>query len=472
MMKPAVLFSTLTALLLESAALKAAESCNLETQFFVFRNAEVRSISLPETAQKAGPETVVFQSPAKAHFDETVLSLDGAEFSWGESKSPPDRLSPIETPSVVLPVGRPVSLLSAVAVQYLEKDAEGNLEVREIPKNSPDAPHSRFTFSVSEDVAPNERLRVVCDVDLASVKARENLDGVALPVGKPVLARFSQVFEMSVRGSEWSAFLVQSPGGGDHSLLTLLRILPVRSAEEPTGSDRLMSGEEFAVFATYYYQNPQPELVSRAIASLGSNKLLENNDRPISRQFLQRADTCVGFFAAVFAANPERVQVWQSQISKSGLGGQTRGLLLRALQLTQPGAILAIGQDVRRSQNPSDVFWGAFMASGDPVYVRKIVDRFELVDSSNRWSYQMGADSILLLAFHAPHHPLVKETLGAVRSDVGPRVRGLIDDVLTKEYASLRRDVRALATFYSDSPMPEPQHYPWGVPLPDPPKFP
>lgn len=433
------------ALLLPCAEnLAAGESYRLETSIYVFKNSDFQSVKVPVAKEASGNGAVVVRSPATIEFDQETLSLDGADILWSGGRNPPERFTLIKIPEIIAGPGKPVEILSTAPIQYIEKEADGTLQVRNIGKDSADAPHCRIRFTVMSPDETSEDLRVSCNLDLATVSGRTNVPGVSLDVGRPLLARFEDRVELAVRSGEWAALLLRAPNGSDYSLLLLLKTMPAEAPDIRGGqADRRMTAEELAVFVTYYYRHPQPELIARAIESLAPTKFLDRGDMS-SYFFHQSAYTCVGFFAEVFAANPDRVAEWEKLIDRRGQDGTTRFWLRKALQLRLPGAILAFG--FGRPSDLSDldeifVYWGAFFASGNPAYLRKLVDRLENVDDANQAFFDAGAEAMVLFAYNGPHHPLVRQTLEAARKDVRPRTRELIDDLLNKEMAAVLQEL-------------------------------
>jgi N-acetylneuraminic acid mutarotase len=120
-------------------------------------------------------------------------------------------------------------MTSSVASQYLERLADNSLRVREIPAEAPEAPHFRLTFTASSVANASEDLLLACDLDIATVCARENIPGVALEVGKPVIARFKDNLQVAVQPGQWAAMLLKSPNGSDYSLLLLLKVVPAQA---------------------------------------------------------------------------------------------------------------------------------------------------------------------------------------------------------------------------------------------------
>ena len=446
--------------------LAAAEEFQLETKVYVFKNGDFRSIDVPGFKKAGEIDHAVFSSPINAQFDNHTLSLSGARLTWSGDGSPPERFDQIDTPSVALVPGKPLALLSTVPVQYLEKTADGGLQIREISKDSPDAPHWRLTFTLGTGAVGREEIRLACEVDVASVGAREQLAGVTLPVGKPVLARFNRKINLAVLPDEWSGFVVSAAKSSDATLLALLKIVPTSAVSKMPSAGRLMSAQELAQFVTYYYQHPQPDLIARAMESLARIEIEDMGNR-YSYQYNLRAYTCVGFFAEVFATNPEQLAGWRKVIEERVEDRTTRSRLRKALALSRPGVTLATR--VRRQSVPSEVdenhiFLGAFFASGNPVYLRKLVDQLEFVDDANQDLFDAGGVAMVSLAYNAPHHRLIRQTLESVRGEVKPRTRELIDDVLSKDLASVLQELLKLDHGYN-SEADYRNNLPWRRPL-------
>jgi len=426
--------ASVTLLMLVGVQLEASESFKLETDVYVFRNSDFHAIKIPGAAGTGETHGVVVRSPATAQFDQETLTLAGSHFAWSGGHNPPDRFSLLATPTVPLTPGKPVILLSTVPVQYLEKAADGTLQVREIAGDSPEAPHWRLSFTMRPAREASEDLHLACDLDIATVAARENVAGVTLAVGKPVLARCQEKLDPMVRAEEWSALVLQGPNGSDYSMLLLFKIARGNAPDPVVGAQplgRLMPAAELNIFATFYYRHPRPELVAGAIEAFGPSGFAQD-----------RSQVFVGFFAEVFAANPDRRAEWRKLIDRQDPPG--RGWLHSALYMNPARAILA---STDHSVRLNDLCWGAFFASGNPAYLRRLVDQLRLIDGyseQNQTPYWVGATAMWSLARNAPGHPLVRVTLEAIRKETDPRTRDLIDDLLRKDPSSIKREISDL----------------------------
>jgi len=225
------------------------------------------------------------------------------------------------------------------------------------------------------------------------------------------------------------------------------------SAGEMRPAAQVMTAQELDEFATYYYQQPRPDLIPAAIEALGPSGFLDATataTRPGGRFWV-----LVGFFAEVFAANPDRVEEWRRLGTKDWA---TRDCLRAAAKFGRPGALLAVeGAWILR---PAAVFslgnswgaandarWGAFFASGNPAYVRRFVAQLPDVVALN--ADGTGIDAMWSLARNLPAHPQVRATLEESRATADPSTRALLDDLLTKDTETVRRNLVARIPRYA-----------------------
>jgi hypothetical protein len=212
--------------------LSAAEGFSLESQIYIFKQGDFSRVDVSDAPAPAGGRSQCFKSPASVNFGDLTLSLGGGRIAWGAADSPPEQFGLVAAPNrVPIALGEPVSMLSSTTVQYLEPFA-GNLQVREIPASSPDAPHIRLTFTADGIAGGRGDLLLTCDLDIATVSARKNIPGVALDIGRPVITAFREKLDIPASPGQWSAALLRSPNGSDYSMLMLLKL----AEEEKPGS--------------------------------------------------------------------------------------------------------------------------------------------------------------------------------------------------------------------------------------------
>lgn len=409
--------------------LSAADALKLELELYVFLDAEFARISLDTGAAVPPERGEVFSAPTWLKFDDHVLRLaDGVRIWDEEGKPAPPRFSPVSMPTLVVAPLQQASVLCAMPLQYMEKMPDGSLQVRRIAGDSPEAPRYRLTFQTSLPDDADKTL-VSCQLEVVTVSGREKIPGIDLDVGKPIMARFDEKFQLSARTGSWSGFLLRRPRGGDYGLLLLLKVTPQPGggAVPVTGA---MSEEELDRFVSHYYRHPQPAEVERAIEGVGV----------AGGEFLRGRDYMfVGFFAEVFASNPERVAGWRKVIGRQN--GAVRSLFRPALRLGKPGALLAQHE---RSVQSSSMYWGGFCATGNPAYLRKLTDMLVLLDSERVELFSAGSAAMRLLSWQASQHPLVRTTLKAFMVESGPRLGSYIGNVLEKEPLAIHEQLIAL----------------------------
>jgi hypothetical protein len=429
-MKPSIPFVlSLCAALL--APLSAKETFKLESVLYVFRDADFSLITLGGATPAALGHGEVITSPARLAFNQHSLELARTGYTWnGTGQTAPAQFSPLAMPAIAVNSGQSASVLCAQPVQYLEKAADGSLQVRQLDRDSPDVPHYQLSFE-TRPAGDEASLMVSCQLEIAIMSGREKIPGVELDAGRPILARYKEGFHFLNRAGEWSGILLRRPEGGDYSLLLLFKIglgsTPGLSAgAEPAAG--FMTAAELDKFATYYYRNPQPELVPRVIEALGSSGFAED-----------RAQVFVGFFAEIFAANPGRVPEWRQLIDRQGK--PTRALLADALALRHPGDVLALtGHSIRLN----DRYWGAFFASGNPAYVRKLADQLGYIDEyyeDREPLFWAGATAMWSLARNAPEHPVVRATLEMIRTETDSRNGKIIGQLFEMDLVALKEDL-------------------------------
>ncbi len=425
-----------TALLLAGARLSAGDHYKLETDTYVFRNSDFQTVTIAGASGADEKHPRFIRSPATIRFDQETLSLEGSHFAWNGGRNPPDRFSLIAAPAVQLTPGQPASLLFSAPVQYLEKLPNGTLEVRNINRDAPEAPHCRFVFTLGAPGAASEELRLACELGIATITSREKVPGVELDVGRPVLKRSREQFELALQPDEWSALLLPAPNGSDYGMLMLLKAVPggqvsgaVVSAE-PAG--RSMTAAELEAFVSTYYLQPRPNLIPAAIDALEASQFLPG-----------REAFFIGFFAEIFSQNPGRTAAWRKIIER--MDWNTRTCLKKALKSSHAGSIRGLDGALKPS---SYMCWGAFLASGKPAYLQVLVERLPLIDQDPNElgsKFWVGAAAMWSLSRIAAAQPTVRATLETVRKETDPRTRQIIDELLTKAPAAIRDEIMKLA---------------------------
>jgi hypothetical protein len=206
-----------------------------------------------------------------------------------------------------------------------------------------------------------------------------------------------------------------------------------------TTSVRAVSPSSAETWLNNYYQHPAPERFESAVFELSRSGYFEKSGN---------VPLAIGFFATVFAQNPERANKWMSvsrvlpvahqRILASALwysGNEKGASHLRSLArsadpetkneiLTLVSQTPDLSQTEVQSVSSLNLQWGAFLASGDTTPVRNILAALGSQDSDQlsqnvRWS----------LAQNAVQHP---------------RVLAICRDELTRQPNEIRETLRAV----------------------------
>ena len=198
---------------------------------------------------------------------------------------------------------------------------------------------------------------------------------------------------------------------------------PAGSAGNPP---RLRTGEDVRAFVESYYLQPCADRIPDLIRILSSSEALVHSLGPVR-----------GFFSEVFAANPQRLAEWVAIINNEP--ADTRLALEGALTWSNTGGVLRLHEPF---QQMNDVYWGAFFASGNPEYVKKILGLVPFAAERHdfdRW--QTGASARWSLATKARQHALVRSILQGEKLTADKRTRDTISDLLETDPEMIRQEM-------------------------------
>jgi len=415
------------------ATLSAAETAKFEAVLYLFRGNAISHIDF-SSALKGLPARsgggIVITPPATVLFDKEQLHMQGASYTWNDGRGVPAQFSETKLPAMVAPMGEAVTVRMAVPVQFLERTPDGTLKLREMAGDLPDTPHYVLTLGArpAADGPPGYDMIVSCRMDIATMQGREKIAGIDLDVGRPITARFDRHIEYWGRENEWFGLMSAQEESGDYGLFLLLKVITQPGADASSAAP--MTEDELDRFVSAYSSHPQPELMERAIEGVGvaGGKFLGAREYEL-----------VGFFAEIFAANPERITAWRKVIERQS--GPVLSLFRRALRLGKPGAVL--GTQESSVQNNS-IYWGAFYATRNPAYLRKLVDQLALIDNAREERFNVGSMAMELLSWQASNNPLVRPILEECRVGATPRTQELITDLLQKPPAIIHKDLDLL----------------------------
>ena len=225
------------------------------------------------------------------------------------------------------------------------------------------------------------------------------------------------------------------PGSTSRSMLLILMVALVwpmsLRAQESTPK---LTKEQFERMISTYYQKPSPGIITSAMNYMNEERMPK--DKSQIPPFL-------GFFAIVFRDNPQRLLQWQSQYE--AFNGNTKQLMEQAMAYSQHPEKLLGADKEKLSPEQNDLCWGAYFASGDDVYLERLVDRLQYVGERKLFLvYVTAATAQWSLASNARHHRSVKEFLEKkVNTTTGP-LQTAIKAALEQDPGSFRVEINKI----------------------------
>jgi hypothetical protein len=200
--------------------------------------------------------------------------------------------------------------------------------------------------------------------------------------------------------------------------LTLLS-LALTSTTATQQSPVLETAHDVSAFMQGYYLHPQPELIAGLIDALHPSGYLEKENA---------IPPLVAFFSEVFAAKPDRLSQWQVRIQKQD--EKTKSALERALSLSKAGGVLKLEG---HSPSLNDMYWGAFFASGNTDYLKKLIDQLHYVDERDDFSlFMTGVSAEWSLASNAQSDIFVRMELMGAKVNSDKRAQEIISKLLAQ----------------------------------------
>ncbi len=215
-------------------------------------------------------------------------------------------------------------------------------------------------------------------------------------------------------------------------------------------SDATASSSRSDQWLQRYYQNPRPADFLTAVHRMSREGMISRPDR---------AASSIGFFATVFAQNPQNVNYWLSQTAMLPEGdrrvfaaaawqaGHPRGA--RLLREMSRNASIEVRQEIAGlltrgstpiketpvlSESSMNLRWGAFLADGDDRHVLAVLSAFgsgeRNLSSSARYSLAQNAAAhervmqICRAQLDKQPEPLREELRAALNSASSPRSNG------------------------------------------------
>jgi len=192
----------------------------------------------------------------------------------------------------------------------------------------------------------------------------------------------------------------------------------------------LRTPEDLDHFINKYYLQPGPERIPDAMAMLTSSGVL---------QIPEAVGTITGFFSEVFLTNPSRLVGWQPVIGKQP--GFAKSVLDSALSWSKAGGVLHLPG---RPPQIAEFYWGAFFASGNPVYAKKLLELAAFAAEQNDLAlWTIGSMAKWSLAMNSRRHAVLHSILEAEKRSADKPTQDLIDEVLKVDPGRMQRDMLA-----------------------------
>ncbi len=206
------------------------------------------------------------------------------------------------------------------------------------------------------------------------------------------------------------------------SVITLSLILVLTCWAE---QNHFPSSNAVAEWMTEYYHNPKPNLVPSALKVLEEDGILSANPGAQA--------PFAGFLSILFHDNPLQTEAWLNQsdkyagelkrtiwmglwLSDTDIGKKHLSEMLKGAHGTDLEYLKILTENAPfnlKTMNPNDpgqldMLWGAFTASGNPQYVKRIISVLPLLDQrDDPMKFTMAASAKWSLKSNALKHPLV-----------------------------------------------------------------
>ena len=190
----------------------------------------------------------------------------------------------------------------------------------------------------------------------------------------------------------------------------------------------LRTPEDLDRFMNKYYLQPRPDRIADAMVMLTTSGVL---------QIPEAVGPITGFFSEVFLTTPSRMSEWKSVIDRQP--GFAKSVLDSAVSLSKAGGVLQLAGQLPQM---NDFYWGAFFASGNPLYVKKLLELAAFStrqDDFNVW--MIGATAKWSLASNSRQHALVHSILEEEKLTSDKGKQDLVDDILKRDPRRIRQEM-------------------------------
>jgi hypothetical protein len=202
------------------------------------------------------------------------------------------------------------------------------------------------------------------------------------------------------------------------------------SIASPTFAQQSTPDDRFGGWMTYYYKDKNSSQTGDFMKWLQTSQMLERNPNAIL--------PIAAFLSVIFDDNPEKVSEW---LKVDNFSGAAKKAIETALWLNGDAKLKEFATKPENYVRPSPVklseikvesaaqldgMWGGFFASGDPVYVKKIIGALELEGSLTQAAAEWS------LASNMKQHELVNQIVQSEAKTRTGIVKQKLDDLVAK----------------------------------------
>lgn len=176
-----------------------------------------------DMSTRSGDDAVqLLRAPAALQWAGARLELRGDTCDWVPADVLPDGVTLIA--DSIMPVGPTghAQLRCIAAAQYMERLPEGTFALRQVEADSPDVPRYVLTFQV--EPKEGDEVAVSCRTEFAVARRRAVVEGVQIPIGKPLVDVFSGELSFASVRDQWQALFFRPPAPFASGALALIRI--------------------------------------------------------------------------------------------------------------------------------------------------------------------------------------------------------------------------------------------------------
>ncbi|MFN8656955.1 MAG: hypothetical protein U0105_11500 [Candidatus Obscuribacterales bacterium] len=238
---------------------------------------------------------------------------------------------------------------------------------------------------------------------------------------------------------------------------SMIATIPAADAAPQTAIDQrapktISTDQDLNQWLTYYYLHPQPDLVVPATLLAEKKGYLSS----------ETGGPYMAFLSRIFAQNPTMVGDWLKQLDS--IPARDKPMLWTAIYWSHTKESAAVLDQIAKSLPPKsqeslveqiakppepiekvtisspavlDMLWGAFFATGDEKYVKRLISVLPWeAQNKDLIKMQVGASARWSLTSNAEQHAKVLEICQQVR-ETDPAMRTVLDPVIEKATKNL-----------------------------------